>query len=443
MKTIFITSFHQLVSRNILSTPILDELLQKKDLRVVIIILNFPVKKLFFEEVYGSRGAIIETIPRPLGWQDALLRYLALAGLNTEALALKRQTELKGSGSILAKVLTKIPLWPRFYRWLNVRLMPRQAYRDLFLRYHPDLIFSTDIQNDYDVRLLAEAKYHGIKTLSMVRSWDNLTSKGLIRIFPDALLVHNEIIKQEATLYNGIPRDRITVVGIPHYDHYCKEARVGRSEYFKRIGGDPKKRLIFFAPTGDRYIAQNHIDRDILELLDEWLPPDYQILVRFPPHDTVNLDGLQKSGRIMFDIATMENINMPRKVELTREMDGHLADSIYHSELVVCGPSTISIDGALFDKPVILIGFDGQKKRTYFESIRRYYAYEHQKRIIASGGVRLAAAPEELRHLLKEYLEHPERDHDGREKIVSEQCGFFLGKASKQVVGRILEELGS
>ena len=101
-QTIFITSFHPLIMRNILATPILDYLLEK-NVRVVVFA---PEKtKFYFEWEFESRGVIVESVSRALSWQDRLFRYLSLAALNTRALAIKRKTELEGSGTWLAPIL--------------------------------------------------------------------------------------------------------------------------------------------------------------------------------------------------------------------------------------------------------------------------------------------------------------------------------------------------
>ena len=45
--------------------------------------------------------------------------------------------------------------------------------------------------------------------------------------------------------------------------------------------------------------------------------------------------------------------------DLSHKDDVRLADSLYYSDVVISGPSTIMIDGAVFNKPIILINFDG------------------------------------------------------------------------------------
>ncbi len=438
MKTIFITSFHPIISRNILATSLIDRLLEK-GARVVI--LTFNKKKEFFEEEFSRERVIVEGAEKKLAWRDAFLRYLSLAALNTNSLAIKRKTEMRGSGSWLALLIGN-QKWPRkLVRKLNLLLTPKNAFADLFNRYQPDLVFSTDVQNEFDARIIRESKSRNVLAVGMVRSWDNLAAKGLIRIVLDKLIVQNEFAKKSAVDLHGIPEEIIEIVGIPHYDLYLTGQRMERKEFFAKIGADPKKKLVIFAPTGDRYIKNNSVDRDILEILDKNLPPDCQILVRFPPTDTVSgLDVRKNEGRIIFDRPSTRFKTL-KNTELSKVDDAHLADTLYWSDLVVSGPSTICVDAAFFDKPVILAGFDGYESRSYLQSVRRYFDYDHFQPILKSGGVKFAENPEELLKFANDYLDNPELDSAGRLRIVNEQCWRGGGQATERLANVLLSIL--
>ena len=441
-QTIFITSFHPLIMRNILATPILDYLLEK-NVRVVVFA---PEKtKFYFEWEFESRGVIVESVSRALSWQDRLFRYLSLAALNTRALAIKRKTELEGSGTWLAPILGRSRVLRAFVRALERRLMPRDRFAVFIERYRPSAVFATDVQHANDVRLLHEARARRIPAVGMVRSWDNLTSKGFIRVIPDILLVNNEVVREEAIRLHDIPADQIRVVGIPHYDAYLTNRRSSREEFFKRISGDPAKRLIVFAPTGDRYLSNNDVDPGILAALREYAPRDCQILVRLPPHDSVaSLEKLASDARVIIErpAPPYATVN-PRKIEFDFEMDRHLADTLAHASLVISGPSTIAIDAAFFDAPIILAAFDGFAVRPYRESVRRYFDYEHHQPILASGGARIARTVAEFRRYLNEYLAHPELDHAGRKKIVATECWRVDGRSSHRVAEALLGAMGN
>ncbi|MDP3727812.1 MAG: CDP-glycerol glycerophosphotransferase family protein [bacterium] len=443
--TILISSFHPLISRNILATPLLGSL-TAAGARVV---LAVPEKKsAFFNAEFAKPGISIAGVPRDLSWRDRLLRYLALAAVETRSLAIKRRSDMAGSSAWLAALIANKPYVWRIVRAFDSFLTPRGRFGAILARERPDLIFSTDIQNENDVRLIHEAKRQRIPVISMVRSWDNLTSKGLIRAMPDQLVVQNDIIRREAITLHGIPPERITVVGIPHYDRYITRAALpagrqgtGREEFFRAFSLDSSKRLVVYAPVGDRYVGGKPVDRDIIAYLAAHLPATHHLLVRLPPTDSVNLDGLGALSNVTVMRPGQQLARDPaiyRSNELSPEDDEVLRDTLGHCDIVVSGPSTFAVDAAVFDKPVILIAFDGQQINPYYASIIRYYDYDHFKPLLASGGARLARDVTSLRAELAAYLADPSRDAAGRRRIREEQCWRYDGHATERLTALIL-----
>ena len=428
MKTILITSFHPLISRNILFSPVLD-LLRASGVRVVVI--GRTKKKEFFKKELPCVEVV--SLERKLNAGDRFLRYLSLAGLPTDSIKLKQKTEMKGSGRFLS-------LWFRgWFARQSVRLIFKILIRgtrdfiSILDEVHPDLIFSTDIQHPSDLGLFAAARRKKISIAGMVRSWDNPTSKGLIGVVPDILLVHNRLVKSEVEALHKILPSKIRVVGVPHYDEYDPMHAEKTESFYKKTGLDPKRPFLLFTPTGDRYISNNTVDRDILDMLDKILPSEYQILVRFPFTDTVAyLDNKKNYGRIFFDRPEM-NFELHKNNELSKEGEKHLRLTLALCSLVVTGPSTICIDAAIFDKPIILIAFDGREKRKPLESIARYYMYDHWKPIHASEGASFAGSEQELATLIERYIRNPALHSGGRKKIVETELEYTDRKSSERV----------
>ncbi|MBI2625674.1 hypothetical protein HYW68_01335, partial [Candidatus Parcubacteria bacterium] len=213
-----------------------------------------------------------------------------------------------------------------------------------------------------------------------------------------------------------------------------------RGEFFRRLNLDPAKRLVVYAPVGDRYVGGKPVDRDIIAAIADTLPATHHLLVRLPPTDSVNLDGLGA----LSNVAVMRpgqqlarNPAMFRLNELSPEDDEVLRDTLAHCDVVVSGPSTFAVDAAVFDKPVILVAFDGRQSNLYYASIARYYDYEHFKSVLTSGGARLAQSAEELRYWLTRYLADPALDRAGRKTIVKTQCGALDGLASHRLANVI------
>jgi CDP-glycerol glycerophosphotransferase (TagB/SpsB family) len=95
--------------------------------------------------------------------------------------------------------------------------------------------------------------------------------------------------------------------------------------------------------------------------------------------------------------------------------------------------STLAIDAALCDTPVIGVAFDGLHQLPYSRSIRRAYDYTHYKPLVDTGGLRLVESEEEMIELVNRYLADPELDHDGRATIVREQAWKVDGRSGERV----------
>ena len=213
--TILITSFHVFISRNIFVSPLLS-LLKKSNMRVVIVV---PEKKVeFFEKEFGGGNVIIHGTKRRLTWKDGLFRDFSSVALRTHSMILRNRIHIEFKK--FKKFFFFAPLVRKYIPFVYQLVMPRNTFADIFNQYKPSLVFATDIFNLVDIRLIHEAKAKGIPTVGMVRSWDNLTTKGAVRAIPDIFVVNNEIIKDEAIRYHNIPKEIIRIVGIPHYDRY-------------------------------------------------------------------------------------------------------------------------------------------------------------------------------------------------------------------------------
>jgi hypothetical protein len=87
---------------------------------------------------------------------------------------------------------------------------------------------------------LKAARRLGIRTGICVASWDNLTSKGLLRFVPERVFVWNEAQRGEATELHGIPADRVVATGAARFDDwFAQQPSSSRDEFTRRLVLDP------------------------------------------------------------------------------------------------------------------------------------------------------------------------------------------------------------
>lgn len=446
-QTIFITCFHLLISRNIIDTDI-TRLLVAQQLRVVVIIPNY--KKEYFERTFKGSGLLFEGVAANEPSKTKLglfFKRLARFMLPTRTVRLYeryrmwtlKKSPLRRLFFWTCQGLGYIPFILPLIRLLDFKYSPHHFFNELFDKYHPDLVVTTDILNENDVCLMQEAKSRKVPIVAIIRSWDNLTAHSLIRVIPNRLLVWNEILKHEAIFYSGVPKEKIAIVGIPHFDRYTPDLMIPRHEFMRKIAADPHKKLIFFTPIGDLYLRRNDTDRYVLDLLSKM---DVNILVRFPAWDKVsNMDGFQPPPHMFFDKPGVTH--RPNEIgdrDISRKDNEMLINGIYWSDLVITGPSTIAIEAAFFNKPIVLANFH----RTSKNGLDGIFSYQcnHFDYILKSSGVRLVNTADEFLEWVRRYLENSTLDQNGRRRIIEEQFGGLNDhQASFRVVKAIMNEL--
>ncbi len=452
-KILFISSFHPLISRNIINTSIV-KLLQEY-YQVIVLVPNF--KLFYFEKEFKNKGLIFEGIDvgslirtKRVG----ILKRLAEALPPTHRALMGRKLTLTGVKKnffyyylfyLPASLLGRSHFLMNLIRYFDYFCSPRGRFFYLFKKYKPDLIFSTDIQNEHDVALLQDAKKYNIPTISMVRSWDNLVTRA-IRIIPEEIIVHNEIIKEQAVTLYGIKPSIIEVAGIPHYDRYLKGSRKSRETFFEDLSFDLHKKTVLFFPLCDYRVTRNtdksgvNMDGEILETLAKL---NVNVVVRFPPNETVSIGGFKKPENFFYDKPGyfFEN-NIITTREITDEDNEQLIDELTYTDVVVSGPSTAVIDSAFFDVPAIFVDFNSNKKEGDIGQVFEYKS-EHIVNVIETLGVKIARSPDELLTMINNYFLNRQGDSEGRKRIVREQCFATDGRASERVASVIISRLSS
>ena len=105
-------------------------------------------------------------------------------------------------------------------------------------------------------------------------------------------------------------------------------------------------------------------------------------------------------------------LDMPRgatglAADYTPDGIAHIAQLLDASAVTINVASSISIDAAIFDTPVVNLRFDAEPGRPYLKSVRRQYDTDHYRQVLRTGAVRLADSPEQLIDEVRRYLDGP------------------------------------
>lgn len=439
-KTIIITSFHPHVSRNILASDAFRLLTEHPDLRIVLVVPRY--KTAYFTQRFGGPRVSVEgndLYQASRTRRGLFFKKLGVFLFDSVSARNRKRYDyylnrkfLRLAAAMTLGTLGHVFVFRRLVRFLDFHLSPYGFFDDILARVGPDAVFSTDVQNENDVSLMQDACRRGIPVIAMVRSWDNLTLR-ILRIFPDRLIVGSQVLADELARFHRYPLRRIAVTGNPHYDRYRTGPSMSRDELLGRFGLDPTKKFILYAPISDALIRVNDADQHIMEILGTL---DANILVRFPPEKGVRLEAFIKPANMAYDRPGQGfSASEVGDREIRPEDDEMLMNELWHTDVIVTGPTSIALDGMYVDKPVIVADFY-PTRRYFFETVWRY-TDDHIKKIIATAGVRYVRSKEAMLAAITEYLGNPAKDREGR---VAARALWF-SHADGQAGARLAREL--
>ena len=254
--------------------------------------------------------------------------------------------------------------------------------------------------------------------------------------------MHNKYLLQDAVELADFEKEKIKIVGMPHFDYYVNEPRLSTEELCNKIGADPKKKILFFLMIG---MSNQKLDEYITSILENWLDKnpsfkDFQLIVR--PHPNTN-KLINVGGKTIVNYPKMIEFGLGRLTdrEFTKEDIEVYASLLAHARVIVSYQGTGLIDAAALDKPMVAVVFDETKNPHYLVGIKHQYEFDHLQSVLATGGIKTVYNEEELKEAIMDYSLHPEHDSEARKKITEEQCFKLDGKASLRVIEEIKESL--
>ena len=328
----------------------------------------------FFDPRYAHAGKLAQRAVQhtPEAWNDFVARHTWV----------QRQWKLAQRG--LAAAEDALPPDPDFLRFVR-----QQA---------PDVVLVTPLVEfgSYQTDYVKCAHWLGIPVAYLPFSWDNLTNRGLIRVFPDRALVWNRHQRKEAIEMHGMPPDRVVIAGAPRFDTFFRMTpSTSREDFCGRLSLDPGRPLLLYVCSSG-FVAPHEVAfvRRWVESLRRadaaWLR-ECAVLIR--PHPAYQEDWAAA------DLSDLPGVAVWAQ-RSSLNADRGLYDSLTHATAVVGLNTSAMIEAAIVGRPVYTIAADeftgGQRGTLHF-----WYL------LAANGGVvtmaesfadhvrQLATAPEE------------------------------------------------
>lgn len=451
-KTIFLSIYNGIRAKNFFHTDTYRELVKDPVIRLVVAI---PSSKYdFYRQSFPQTNVVFEPldiVSEP--WFGRLLAEIAFNAFGTRTIVFKQKLEYwryKKLTRFLFKRAINIMLTPFqksvrcIIRWLDVHFVAIDPEVSALLdRYKPDLILAPDIVFPLDRIFLRTAACKGYMVIGLTRSWDNLTSKGVIQILPDKLILHTTRMKRQAVELVGMPEKDIFVSGPPDYDKYFKPLGITKDDFRTQLGIPAGRRIILFSPFYDESTesAMLMINALIHAINNHRIPEDVQIVVRYRPATPEMVsDQIESSNHLTITKPCSHFFKVKNRAQApTKDWEFSESDvdllvhSIAFSDIVISTYSTITIDAAAADRPIIGIRFDADPFTLPQHSVLKIAdAHDHYRELEEGGGVRLVHSNDELIDAINFYLEHPEADREARKKIVRDQVEFTDGLNGKR-----------
>jgi hypothetical protein len=455
-RTIFLTINNAVNVRDILRGSVLETL--RRSGHRIVVVTPAHGERAFMSEFAGDDIVIEPLVRHAPGRLESVLnrwRYVLFPELSETVKILGAP---RGERSAAKKALLRsamvVKRWigsrrlKRAMMWANVRLFPDRHHAALFRRYRPDLVVVTEVMNlAPDLWILKRAVREGVPVLWLVRSWDNLSSKGILPAPIDRLTVWSEMMREEAVSLHGFPPHHVSVAGPPHLDIVTRlDGTLERGAFLERIGADPDKKLILYAMAPMNRADVDH-EQAIIERLWQLaeagaFAAPCQVLVRtYPLRATAIPEAFASMKGLLVDVPGRLHAAFGDR-DITNDDLRHLIATLRYSDVVVNVASTIVMEAAACGTPSICVGFDAEVGKPYLQSIRRYFDYVHYRKLMACGGVRLAQSMDELVRFIEAYLANPALDREGRARVVKTMYGELDGRAGTRVASSILHFLG-
>lgn len=313
--------------------------------------------------------------------------------------------------------------------------------------HHIDAVLSFTPYHDQDALLMWSARRSGRATVTSVISFDNPTTRERLVVRSPTVAVWNRHNREQlARTYPDLDAGSIAITGAPQFDlHRRTELVVDREEWARRVGV-PRDRPVILYGAGPSVMLPN--EERLVALIDDAIesgaiPGRPYLLVRRHPVDPagswMGVASDLRNGTVVDPWA--EGPDSFRSWPSAADMELQMS-TLCHAEVHVNVCSSMSLDGAMFDRPQIGPSFLPGATPAELGRFRGFYRQEHWLPIGRSGGVAQVDTPAQLVSELASALREPEARAEGRRRMIAEVLTHDDGASTARLVEVVGTALG-
>lgn len=321
------------------------------------------------------------------------------------------------------------PLADSLLRWERALLSRRSE--DLYgqlLSKDCSLVLASHVHLPVEAPLIYGAMAHGIPTLGILNSWDNVY-KG-VACHPDHIVTWNNLNKQELVEFEGYEPESVTPVGAPAFDPYFEPRdQWTREEFCGRLQLDPQRPILAYATVGQ--FVRFFEETNLLDLLLEGaasgaIEGDPQIVARLHPWSRPEMFEKYRH-RSNVRLTRYDNYVPTLEWCPTREESVLAGNLLRHADVCLTPGSTMALEACIFDTPVIVPVFNTYQPEVWAEYYRNYCLALHFGRLVNEKILPVAQTQDELFEWINRFLRNPELQRENRRRIVNEYIQFTDG----------------
>ncbi len=450
--TIAFVSSRGIVNRNILRTGILERLLADPAVRILLIFPESARAAAYLAEEFRDPRITIAYVPRH---EESWIEHRLWRPFVNNFVYTESTDVLARVGSAKVKPVPRwwYPIHRRLFTVLSrrpglktaVRRFDRAVFRvtrydRLFRTHRPAALFSGSVISTFDLGLMKAAERHGVPTVAMQKGWDNL-HRQLIRNAPDRFLTQNELMRTAAVDLQHFAPSAVEVVGFPQFDVYVRqEGLVGKGELLRRWGYPPETRIVLYGSEGVWTPKDDQVIRDLLAMRADGAFP-FPVLFLLRPHFSDVRSRRYEVFRGTPGVIVSDDFQWgdvfddawdPSRVDLL-----HFASVLRACDAMVCFASTLSLDAACVDLPILNVGYGATFAADGTDITGNLLRMEHYRPVVDSGGVEVVNSAPALRQALVQALQDPGYRAEGRARLRETMCGPLDGRSGERIAATL------
>lgn len=364
-------------------------------------------------------------------WERPGLRFEHLYGFDDSTSHLTRSMRIR-------KCLARNGRRRLLRTWLNLErkyiFPPRAEYLALIEKLRPSLVVATNATTTNEAQVVSSAKSLGIKTLGVVGSWDRLHKFMYTRT--DHISVWNDLNKQEAVAFEGFDTSVVHVTGPAQFDPYFDpESQVSKEDFCASMGLDPGRAIIMLATAGcfmQGYDESYMLDWLMEQIASGAIPGQPQVICRLHPFSRLE-QFLHWEDHPDVRLSYMKGYIPTLGYTMSRDEVVQVSGMLRHSNLVITPGSTMTIEAAVFDTPVIVPLFHLYQQ----EMCERYYRTRvlgrHFGRIQRQNLVPILYSPTETLEAINRCLDDRGWMREERRQLVEDYCQLTDGQSTRRL----------